>query len=287
MYRLKPVQFNQQLVATPGTDKVIAVFPVPEGGVFQGCKFLIHAISQTKSNVLQNLSGYALSAYMFPILDPDTAWDPDTVWDQQLPKDDQFAANDLDLDTTGTDTTPDIDWGDANPSLLAGQAGFPSPLYKASRLISFANSKGGFEIDGVSASNDGYIPTDIWSRSITRSKSAPVHSAVMFGLSSYNFPTPKTAFNLPDSDGDWDILRYADDYQADARKSLVGLTETGAESPYEDALTQLNLYIEHNYESSPTYFHPASWNVFIQIAAIVDVPGQFSTPALVSGQPLA
>ncbi len=286
MYQLKVTRLNQ-ILATPGTDTVIAVFAVPEGGIFKGIKFNFTAISQTKTDALDNMSGYALSAYMFPILDPDTDWVPDTVWDQQLPKDDQFAANDLDIDTTATDTTPDLDWGDANPSLLAGQMGFPTPYYKSSRMLSFANSKGGFEIDGVSAGNDGFIPTDVWSRSIGRSKSAPVHSALMFAISSYNFPSHVSAFHEPDSDGDWDILQYADDYQNDARKSLVGLTETGAETPYADALAQLNSYLERNMETTAGAFHPATWNCFFEAAATIDVPGQFRTPGLGSGQPIS
>ncbi len=278
-----------QIEALQGTDQVIAVIPVPEGGSIESIRFTLTAIAQDKQDVLLEMCGYALSAYMFPILDPDTAWVANTVWDQQLPKDDQFAASDLDLDTTGTDTTPDLDWGDANPSLLAGAAGFPTPLYKASRMISFANSKGGFEVDGHSAGFDGFIPTDIWSRNINRSKSAPVHSAVMIGMSSYIYPTPlaANAFVMPASDLDWDILKYADDYQNDARKSLVGGIATGTQEVATEALAFINSILESNLEEDAGAFHPQNWRFFIEGSATVLVPGQFNTPALDSGQPLS
>lgn len=287
MYKLLPVALNSRTISA-GIDQVIAVIPVPEGGFFQGMKFNLHAVSKTKSNVLTNVMGYALSIYKFPILDPDTAWVPDTVWDQQLPKDDQFAANDLDMDTTGLDTTPDVEWGDANPALLAGITGFPTPIYKASRMISFANSKGGFEIDGVSGGNDGFIPTDIWSRSVGRGVYCAEASAVMVGISSYNFPTPLTDFgSLPASDLDWDILRYADDYQNDARKALVGGITSGTQEVAAEALAFLNSYIEQNVEFTGAHFLPTNWEVTIEYKATVMVPGQFGTPALSSGQPIS
>ncbi len=287
MYRLKPVGLNS--MNQGGNDAIIAVIPVPAGGTFEGIKFNLHAVSTTKTEVLKEVSGYALSIHMFPILDPDSAWVPITVWNQQLPKDDQFAASGLDIDTTGLDTTPFIEWGDAAPSLLAGHPTFATPIYKAARLISFAKSKGGFEIDGVVATEDGYIPTDFWSRGIGRSKTAPVHSAVMVGISGYNWPTPKTDFTdmLPDSTLDWDILTYADDYQVDARKALVGGIATGTQEVAAESLAFLNAYIETNVEKNAGHFHPCNWELTFEYQASVLVPGTVRVQELNSGQPIS
>ncbi len=278
MFRIEPTIDSEMDVAS-GSDAILCSVPVPPGGVLKGIDFNIRAMGPEINTLLA--IGWGISFGFLPIQDPDTSWTPKTVWDSLMQKDETLAANVIDFDTTGTDTSPAIEWGDPSVEMVTGLSTHGTFLYRNRRLITFADNKSGFMPDGVSAGVHSFNPTDAVRRRIFRPIKATVPSVVMCAISSPVFVTG--GFFSPASTKKWMQMTYLQDTLEDAHKSLMGGTEPGAESPYEDAVATISSWLEQLVEEDTDAFAPVALRLFGQFKFEIDVPGSFRATKLVSG----
>lgn len=249
------------------TDKVISAIALPRGGVFHGCR--IHVNLRQLEQVVAKLMAYGLTGYFVPVLDPDAAAAFDTIWDTQVPKDRGEAANIVDLDTGTSVSVPEYEPGGVNWTAVLDLEHGPRLAYRRRRIIG-APRAGVF----ATGTQTHYLPQEDFTFDVKGGYRAQVPTVLMFAVSSPVISgTTITALTSP-SKQEWYQLRYLEDTAIDAMKWLMGMTEAGAESPYEEAAVFLDKTLRPQWvEEVATEFATGTWEVYAESHYTMSVPG--------------
>lgn len=276
--RVYPASASHADVAA-GSDGIIAALAIPAEAQVNRIWFSCDIVGSSQSVV--HAAMYGIDAYLLPVLDPDTEITPDVMWDAQVPKDDSIGSDVVDLDTlpAGADTTPRFEPGDPSISTLVGLTTAPRRLFKRRRLLTFAKRAAGFE----SASPDTFKPAESFSTKLKPRLRVQAPSYLLFGLSSPGTLRTGAAWFTAASAREWMQLRYLQSTVDDMYKQLVGLTEAGAETPYEDAATLLSNWLQQFVEGTATSFNPIQWTVFTEMTVELMIHGDINRKTLSAG----
>lgn len=267
---------------TAATDKVIGGVTIPQDGVLHNVSGQIHLVVPTALGIEQAVM-YGIGGWLMNGMDPDTTDTYDDIWDRFVPKDEDIleaaAGNQLDLDTAVAVTAPAFEPGEPRVEALVGA--MPAGRFlRNEKLISFANSKGGFDktsedyfpsdaLDPFAASPNMF--TDDWAAAMI-AVSAPAQDDVTTSI-----------FSTPTGSAEWMALKYIDDVVESAWKQMVGLTEAGAESPFGDLTRFLENATEPTVvEESAGSFVATVWRVFARLVWDYEVPGSIKKIGLKS-----
>lgn len=271
-------RLSQRLVATD-TDEVIAGYPLPSGGRLNGVNLTVHAIGPEQTPFL-NAVFYGIAGFVMPANDPDSSETYENLWDRLVPKDKQLAAGGFELDTGSADTQPEFELGDVDYSGVFQMAGLsPIEIFKRRRMLTAAS---GGPYEAVSSSGDMYTPMDKFTTKVNRKVSTAMPSICMFGFSSPDTArTVSVEMDIPE-EHEWVLLQYVEVALENAFMHLIGLTEAGSETPYEESSAFLSELLELVFEETAGSFRPVSWTVFTQATFDISVPGNLSFGALTS-----
>lgn len=258
-----------------GTDQVVASMPIPPGGTFLGFRTTVEGIAIIHQNVLLT-SRIDLKAAIVPLGGSmmDTGLSIQTIWDQMIPKDADLSVvageDDIDWDdgavATNFEEPGQINWNDmlqlgVRPTIL-------------SRRTAMASLRSGGRMPHVDTT-DEYFPT-VGMR-VGSNKKVRVQQASMFmlAMSSPNFDetvaTPKTS----PANANWSLLTYPDVMVKMMLPDILGLTETGAESPFSDAAQFLLATVEPPVmENNTGAWHPVDWRVWAMSKMRILTPGE-------------
>lgn len=258
------------------TDKVFAAIAIPRGGVFHGMNFDVH-ISNTEKLAI-NVVMYAITGYAVPILDPDAAALYDAIWDAQVPKAVAGGNAALDLDTGTASTIPEYEPGLVNWAGVFDMESGPQLLYRKRKIMTIASAGKGPAATGTMTH---WLPTDRVNMSVSGGQRVKVPTAIMFAMSSPVLDeTTSTALTSP-TEKEWVMLQYLEDTAIDALKFLIGLVETGAESPYEEAAAFLDKTLMPDpFEQDAGMFVTGTWKVAASGSFTSSVPGTMTVNTL-------
>ncbi len=262
----------------PGEDQVIAAMAIPGNSKLTSCWLDISMVADVAINVVA-ASMYAITGYIVPMLDPDAATAPNTMWDNQIPKDDALALDVIDMDTGAADTTAEVQIGDPSIEELFNVSSRPEQIFKRVELITFGKQSAGFEV----GTPDTYIPRDAFKTQIKRKYFVELPSMLLLGISAPAVRAVGTVPFTPQTVQDWMQLRFMADTAEDAWKLAAGIPEPGAESPYEDAATLIDAYLEQFWQETSGSFVSSGYRVFVSMRCAVDVEGSLSITSLSSG----
>lgn len=255
-----------------GTDDVIGGANLPSEGVLNNIWGEVHAIVSTPLP-LTNAVMYGCRGLMLQIDDVDTASTFSAIWDTQVPKDQAATQGGFDLSGV-TDATPEFEPGEPDISKILDYQLFDDDAewFRRHKLISFATSKGGF----LDATPDVYSPTDFFK--VRSRKSMPVEIASIAALG-FSAPaldaTTTTLQGTPSSEAALISIKYMEVILEQAWMHLVGLVESGAETPYEEATTRLVDFLEPLvFEETAASFNPIVWVVYSAMTFDITVPGR-------------
>lgn len=233
----------RHILATSGVDRVVAAAPVVTGGRFLSMSGVTRVVGAGDNNIATAVY-WAMKGAFFASPDPDVANNDDVLWDLQVPKDQtiSFAAGaeivDFDEDTGNVD--PFQEPGDTSIETLFAVNVPADDLFNIEGIMTFADTSDGFK----DATPDTFIPNVIvpWSSKNVRVASYPSHAMAAFVLPKMDVTssTPQVALG----DEEWVMLQYLDKVLEDAFLAIVGITETGAESPFVDLLAALQAWTE-------------------------------------------
>ncbi len=266
---------------TNNTDEVVAGFPLPQDGVHNATHLEVHMIGPEAEHY-QTMSMYGMAGYVIPVLDPDGGATFDAIWDAQVPKDVAMTAGGFDIDTAAADGTPEFEIGLPNVAAIMDLVGGnPIEIFRRRKYLSLANQSG--EREQVDASTDFKMVTDLFKTKVGRRVRVPAPSVVLYGVSSPNTTiTSATVKSIP-SEAEWSLLQYLEVALENAFMSLVGLTEAGAESPYEESLAFVSELVEDVvYEETAGSFSPTAWRCFCIATFDISVPGRIALGTLTS-----
>lgn len=277
MIRTFPRQWVQRVIA-PAADQVIAAYPIPAGATLNNMWMDIHVLA-TAAIARTSASMYGIHGYILPVLDPDSGITPDAMWDTQIPKDAPLTSDSIDVDTVDAVTAPLFEIGETNAESLIEVGVAPHQVFSREEMITFAVNKGGWEHTA-----DDYLPTAHFKAKISKSYHAQVPSFLLLAVSNPDTLASAVAYPVLNSSAEWAQLKYLGLTLELAMIDLIGLTESGAESPYEDSLARLSDYLELVFEETAAAFTNPTWRVFCKSSADITVPGTFEK-ITISGQP--
>lgn len=268
--------FNGGAVA--GTDQGLCSFPIPDSCrlVQQQGEFKI----LTESAVdISDAAVYGVQAWLLQSDTPSTDFlDHDVLWDSFVPKPVAGSAAILDI-SSAADTTAAQEPGQVSITQIFDQEVLsPERIFSREKIIAFGDAPIGF----LPGSPNTWIPTDSFMVKSNKSfRAGGGDMGLVYGLSSPDLAGIATgdddiidAFGTA-TDGFY-VMKYINQFLDKALVELVGLTEAGAESPYEDIMQWLIVMLERASERSGTgAFTAVTWSCLGKMTCGVWVPGFF------------
>lgn len=264
---------SQRLISA-GTDEVVGAMPVPQGGIVEQIDLSVKMLSPAGVALgMEKVVLYGMDVYVMPQPDPDSVLAYDTAWDRFVPKEDPLTV-DLNLDTTGGDSSTTVVFGGGiDINALYDMTGLaPRRIFRRRRMLSFA------DIGSVVGSQavDTWTPSEAFTATIKSRVRVSQPSYVLIGVSSPSLAlTSTTVWTPPVAESEWAILQYMEKFLEDAFVASLGMTETGAEEPYDTAQAYIGRLLEDViFEETTDAFHPQVWNVFTASTYQLSVPGR-------------
>lgn len=259
--------------AAAGEDEAIFGFPIPAESTLNFMKGEFHFLPSIAVDILDVVL-YGLECW---ILKSDSFADFATInnlWNTMVPKDDGVV--ELDDDFT-LDVDNVFEPGLVNPAQIFDQELLgPERIYQTQKMHSIATTQFGFK----PGSPDTFFPSSLERANIKKKYRAIDDSAAVWGISSPALDALTSEASILggvalEVDGFY-IMKYMSDFIDKAMVDLVGtgLTETGAESPFEDIMDfTLELLENAGVNNSTGDFTPITWTVAGKMTAGVRVPG--------------
>jgi hypothetical protein len=251
---------------TTGSDIVLFALPLPGGAVVNQAWMEVHCVGSPIGQ--SNIAVYGLHGYVLPVLDPDAGTTPDAMWDAQVPKDAAMAADVIDLDTVTAVSTPVLELGEPSIARIIGMTTSPVMTFAREKLVS-----AGLGAPGYDKASATFLPTDFFQARLKRRVEVDVPSYYLIGLSVPDTLATLSAFPVINTDGEWMQLKYMQYTLHQAFMRLAGLTEAGAESPYDEAMTVIANYLEVAYEQTAGVWSGITWNAMGKITFDITLPG--------------
>lgn len=206
---------------------------------------------------------YGVEGFVLPVLDPDSQASYQTIWDQLVPKDSD--TDTIDLDTAGADSTPAFEPGESAMAEVLNVGLQPERVYKRAKLITFASAPKWQEEAGVLE----YAPSDTFTIRVKRRIHVNQPSIIVFGLSSPDLTDTVNAEPLILEETEWPRVQYMEMTLEQALIKFMGLTEAGAETPWEEAAALLRKHLEPDlFEETAGAWGQMTWSVFVD--AVID-----------------
>lgn len=225
--------------------------------------------------------GYAVEGYILPVFDPDTFLTYDSLWNRLVPKDTDVQA--MDLDTTAGDATPFWEPGEADWSKVLRIGLQPEKIYGRKRLLTYATSPAKV-IDTATPFLPGFIPADSFKIDIKKNFFVEQPSVIVFAFASPTFDDTTTTAEGTLLEDEWGRVKYMGEVLKKAHMDLLGITESTAETPWEEATDLMQKHLQPDvFEETAAAFGNATFNVFTE--AIIDhsVVGELGKVAISLG----
>lgn len=277
MFRTFPKVWSQVLCPVD-TDKVLFAQPIPAGSILNNV-FLNISILAEAAVLRTSAAMYGIHAYVIPIIDPDAGTTPDNLWDQMVPKDKVLSADMVDMDTALVDSDAIAEPGLINVEGMLNVGVHPQLIFSREKFITWADQKGGYD-----RTADNWMPSDKIVTKMKRSVFVEFPSYFLLALSSPLTTFTQTAWKIMNTDAEWTQLQYMEYTLEDAWKNIVGLIESGAETPYAEAMVVIGEYLEVLHEETAAAWAPQTWRAFGKASFDITVPGSLDQISL-SGAP--
>lgn len=275
--RLFPHVTGESAIAA-GADGVIAGIPIPGNSTLKHVWIDFSVVAAAIQDVL-DASMYAVTAYIVPVLDPDGGVALDTMWDNQIPKDDDVGSDVIDMDTGTADATAEVEPGEPSIEELFNVSARPERIFQRSEMITFGKQSAGF----AAGTPNTFIPRDAWKSEIKRHYFVPDPSFLLFGLSAPLMTGTDAGSMVIANNETWLQIRYMADTAKNAWLQAVGLTESGAETPYEEAATVMSAFLERFFEQTSGAMFAQAWRAFVDMRYEIEVEGELSIGSISAG----
>jgi len=237
-------QYKQRLISG-GADEVVAVMPIPAGGVLANVWGEVHLVAGT--NIDRDLAMvYACSGELVPELDQVGGLSVDTLWDEAVPKDRPLAvtagSGEIDRQPESADANVFEEPGEQDFNQIFNVVNVTQKIYAREKLMTVA-SQGLFE-PVASSEADLWMPNDVFKVRIRRKYRVekPTYCMFAIGIPSMDATTATNEATLTDQETNlYQNMGVAMDL---ALPEVLGLTETGAETPFAEVATMIAKLVE-------------------------------------------
>ncbi len=264
--------------AAAGTDQAVCSFPIPDECrlVQQQGEFKI--LTPTAQGITAAVI-YGVQGWLLQSEDPTTDFlDHDALWDSFVPKPVAASAAALDA-SNAVDASAAQEPGQVSITQIFDQEILsPTRIFSREKLITLPDRPIGFEPGAPSL----WLPSDTFEINSNKSyRAGGGDMGLVYGLSSPDMAGLASADDdvidpLGNATGGFYVMKYINEFLDKALVDLVGLHETGAESPYEDIMIWLIGMLERNAEGSGAgAFTAITWTAKGKLTCGIWVPGNF------------
>ncbi len=266
----------------PGEDRVLVGLSLPSGSRVNNISIDVR-LHQVLPIAIREVTMYAVEGWIVPVLDPDAATLLDTIWDQLVPKDTDVET--IDLDTTSADSTPFYEPGEPDFSSLMDVGFRPERIYHRNRLLSIGNGSIFTFQDNQTPFLPQWIPGDSFRIRIRKNYAVRQPSVLMFAVANPSLDDTSAVSLAAASEAEWGQTKYIGHVLERALLHLFGVTEAGAETPWEEATALLKKHLEPDvFEETAGTFDAAVWDCSMK--AIIDhsVEGRLGQTSISTGR---
>ena len=223
-------------------DQPLCGISLPSGSVFHGGKVQVHVgFAPTSFLTSEQATMYAVEAWVLPIQDPDLADTLLDIWNLLVPKDTDVQT--LDLDTASADVTPFFEPGEMDWSQLYQVGLRPERLYHRHKIVTINNTMGLRWPDESTPFNPKWQVGDAFEFQLGSFR-VEQPSVVIVAASTPQLNDTSAAAPTALAEAEWLQVKFLEDTLLMALKDLTGLTEPGAESPWEEATDLIQKYLD-------------------------------------------
>lgn len=225
---------SHRIVAT-GTDKVLFGIAMPSDSVVTSVQAEVHLTTREADvKSFENVCMWGCEGYVIPVDDPDTTEGYEALWDRYVPKDTDVEA--IDLDTAAEDATPFLEPGEPDWTQVLDVGLRPRRVFRRQGLVSVVHPR------AVLAFHDPntpfaalWQPADFFRIRVNRPIRVSKPSMMLFALASPALDDTTTTLPITPAENEWSRTRYMGEVLRLAIMDLIGLTEAGATTPWEEA----------------------------------------------------
>lgn len=269
--RLFSHKLSQMLVPS-GSDQVLSGIQLPSESSLNNVWGEVHIVAPTPIEFDKAVM-YGVDGHVFLHQTPDDGATFNTLWDSNVPKDTDVASGAIDLNASAT-TINFFEPGEPNVHALADMAIYndDNNWFKRRKLLSFASSPTGW----LPGTPNLYVPSDVFAVRSRRRIGVDYWSLAALGMSSPAFDdVTTTVYTTFGDEAPLMQMKYIEVTLEQAWMQLVGLTETGAETPWEDAATMIGDFLEPTVlEVTAGDFATMGFNVYTKCTWEITVPGR-------------
>lgn len=243
MLRLIARRSAERLVAI-GLDQVLFGISLPSDTVIESIRLEGGVMPDSAGIELASnvTTQYAAEAWVLPIDDPDATADFDDVWDTLVPKDSDVQTLDLDAETADTDVF--YEPGETDWQALFDLGLRPERIWHHSKILTINNTRGIRFIDSQTPFEPKWQPGDEFSYAMNRPVRIAQPSVLLVGVGVPAGDDTTGTVESPLAENEWGRVKYLGDTLKMAMMDVLGITETGAETPWEEATDLLQRHLD-------------------------------------------
>lgn len=261
-----------------GTDQGLASFPIPDDSNLVQQQGEFKLVTATTVDVTDGAI-YGVQAWLLITDDQADFADHDALWDSFVPKPVAGGSAALDIGQ-GADTTAAQEPGQVSITQIFNQEILsPERIFSREKLITLPDSPIGFIPESVPPT---FFPSDRFSINSNRNYHAGggdmglvygISSPDLAGVSSGDDDIMDPVISIT---GGFYVMKHLQEFIDKALVDLVGISEAGAETPYEDIMIWLIGMLERSGERSGAgAFTALTWNAIGKLTCGIKVPGTF------------
>lgn len=273
-----------QIATALGTDQVMIGYSLPSDTVIHD--FRLRAILQgTTTTGLAWLFAhmYAVESWILPVLDPDSGATYDTLWDQLVPKDTDVQT--MDLDTGAVDASPFYEPGEADWSSVLDVGLRPERLYHKHKIMTATTGRSMAFQDSQSPFNVLWVAGDVLNIHIKRRLRVRQPSVLVTAIATPNLNDTTATVQGILGESEWGQVKYAGNMLERALLHLFGVTEAGAETPWEEATAVLQKHLDPEvYEESGGAWGAEQYRVWSEAMLDHSVVGEIGRSQISTGR---
>ena len=268
-----------------GQDEVILGLSLPSDSVIHDIrmKFSVVPASNNQEIGPSGAAMYAIEAWIVPVFDPDSPSTYDVLWDTLVPKDTDVQT--LDLDTGSADTSVFYEPGEMMWEALFDVGVRPERIYHRHKLVTYENTLGMRFVDSQTPFEPKWTVGDRFQfhdRKRYRVRQPSV-LLVACGIPSLDDTTGTVASSL--AENSWARVKYLGDVLKQALMDVLGLVESTAETPWEEATDLVQEHVDPDvYESDAGSYSPETMKFFAEMTVDHSVVGTLGVVQVTTGR---
>lgn len=267
-----------------GGDSVVAGMWIPAHTTIRSIKGYINMATSTVLAAGKVALG-SFAGWVVRINDPDSVTVMSDVWDRQIPKDTTANVMDLDASSTG-DTSPFWEPGATVWEETFDIGAQPRKLFQRVFMSSLGLNAMAVNRDPETPFGYEFIGGKTIPINLKGGLYCPGPSLLMFAVGSpLTTNTSVTAAVAALTEPEWGQLQFIDHVLERAMMSLLGLTEAGAETPWDEATSLLRTHLDPQVlELSGGTFVPVTWDTHGELMFEISVEGRMPRRAVDLGR---